>query len=185
MKYPIGIQSFDKMREDGFVYVDRTALIYKLVSVSTTYFLSRPRRFGKNLLVSTLDTYFKGRKEFFEGLAIADLANKFNYTIEETKGFLTMVAANYLKPKDTEISNWIVDAVILLEEGETTAFCTVLTSFLADIPYNSHGSIKTVEATEKHFSIYFLSDSSFAGSILPVACGVFYYLLVSIDIHTE
>ena len=59
MKYPIGIQSFDKMREDGFVYVDRTALIYKLVSVSTTYFLSRPRRFGKNLLVSTLDTYFK------------------------------------------------------------------------------------------------------------------------------
>lgn len=129
MKYPIGIQSFDKMREDGFVYVDRTALIYKLVSVSTTYFLSRPRRFGKNLLVSTLDTYFKGRKEFFEGLAIADLANKFNYTIEETKGFLTMVAANYLKPKDTEISNWIVDAVILLEEGETTAFCTVLTFF--------------------------------------------------------
>ena len=122
MKYPIGIQSFDKMREDGFVYVDKTALIYKLVSVSTTYFLSRPRRFGKNLLVSTLDTYFKGRKEFFEGLAIADLANKFNYTIEETKGFLT---------------------------------CTVLTSFLADIPYNSHGSIKTVEATEKHFQYTF------------------------------
>ena len=76
----------------------------------------------------------------------ADLANKFNYTIEETKGFLTMVAANYLKPKDTEISNWIVDAVILLEEGETTAFCTVLTSFLADIPYNS---------TEKHFQYTF------------------------------
>ena len=85
----------------------------------------------------------------------ADLANKFNYTIEETKGFLTMVAANYLKPKDTEISNWIVDAVILLEEGETTAFRTVLTSFLADIPYNSHGSIKTVEATEKHFQYTF------------------------------
>ena len=74
MKYPIGIQIFDKMREDGFVYVDRTALIYKLVSVrhsaSSYLFLSRPRRFGKNLLVSTLDTYFKGRKEFFEGLAI-------------------------------------------------------------------------------------------------------------------
>ena len=432
MKYPIGIQSFDKMREDGFVYVDKTALIYKLVSVSTTYFLSRPRRFGKSLLVSTLDAYFKGRKELFEGLAIADLekdwyqypvfkvdfngvnftengkleaaieyyleswekqygetshqaplgkrfeqllgqayqltgrravvlvdeydkpildtldtpledtnrevlkafystfkgadeylkfvlltgvtkfsqvsvfsgfnqpidismnncyealcgitheeleyyfaepianlANKFNYTIEETKevlkmqydgyhfgsdlvgvynpfsllnafymndirdywfasgtptylvkllrhnheqmneltghyydpsmfvdykadvekplpmiyqsgyltikeydprrnrylldfpnnevkkGFLTMVAANYLKPKDTEISNWIVDAVILLEEGETAAFCTALTSFLADIPYDSHGSIKTVEATEKHFQYTF------------------------------
>ena len=60
-----------------------------------------------------------------------------------------------LKPKDTEISNWIVDAVILLEEGETTAFCSALTSFLADIPYDSHGSIKTVEATEKHFQYTF------------------------------
>lgn len=73
MKYPIGIQSFDKIREDGFVYVDKTALVYELVSASTTYFLSRPRRFGKSLLVSTLDAYFKGRKELFEGLAIADL----------------------------------------------------------------------------------------------------------------
>ena len=54
MKYPIGIQSFDKMREDGFVYVDRTALIYKLVSVSTTYFLSRLRLFGKNLIFWTV-----------------------------------------------------------------------------------------------------------------------------------
>lgn len=69
MKYPIGIQSFDKIREDGFVYVDKTALVYERVSASTTYFLSRPRRFGKSLLVSTLDVYFKGRKEFFEGLA--------------------------------------------------------------------------------------------------------------------
>lgn len=66
MKYPIGIQSFDKMREDGFVYVDRTALIYKLVSVSTTYFLSRPRRFGKNLLVSTLDTISREGKNFLK-----------------------------------------------------------------------------------------------------------------------
>ena len=70
---------------------------------------------------------------------------------EVKKGFLTMVAANYFKPQEFEVSNWIVDAVILLEEGETTAFCSALTSFLADIPYDSHGSIKTVEATEKHF----------------------------------
>ena len=70
MKYPIGIQSFDRIREDGYVYVDKTALIYELVSKGTIYFLSRPRRFGKSLLISTLENYFLGRKELFRGLAI-------------------------------------------------------------------------------------------------------------------
>ena len=73
MKYPIGIQSFDRLREDGFVYVDKTALVYNLVQTGSIYFLSRPRRFGKSLLVSTLACYFQGRKELFDGLAIADL----------------------------------------------------------------------------------------------------------------
>lgn len=73
MKYPIGIQSFDRIREEGYVYVDKTALIYDLVKEGSVYFLSRPRRFGKSLLVSTLACYFQGRKELFEGLAIADL----------------------------------------------------------------------------------------------------------------
>lgn len=73
MLYPIGIQTFDKIREDEYVYVDKTDLIYQLVSTGTVYFLSRPRRFGKSLLVSTLEAYFRGRKELFEGLAIADL----------------------------------------------------------------------------------------------------------------
>lgn len=54
MKYPIGIQSFDQIREDGFVYVDKTNLIYDLVKTGKIYFLNRPRRFGKSLLVSTL-----------------------------------------------------------------------------------------------------------------------------------
>lgn len=73
MKYPIGIQSFDRLREDGFVYVDKTALVYSLVQEGAIYFLSRPRRFGKSLLISTLACYFQGRKELFEGLAIANL----------------------------------------------------------------------------------------------------------------
>ncbi len=73
MKYPIGIQSFDRIREDGYVYVDKTALVYELVTTGKVYFLSRPRRFGKSLLISTLECYFRGRKELFEGLAIADL----------------------------------------------------------------------------------------------------------------
>ena len=73
MKYPIGIQSFDQIIEDGYVYVDKTGLIYRLVNEGKIYFLSRPRRFGKSLLVSTLKCYFQGRKELFKGLAIDKL----------------------------------------------------------------------------------------------------------------
>lgn len=73
MKYPIGIQDFKKIREDGFVYVDKTDLLYRLVKDGTIYFLSRPRRFGKSLLVSTLKYYFNGEKDLFKGLAIEAL----------------------------------------------------------------------------------------------------------------
>ena len=73
MKYPIGMQSFERIREGGFVYIDKTAMLYDLVSTGSIYFLSRPRRFGKSLLVSTLENYFLGRKELFRGLAIDSL----------------------------------------------------------------------------------------------------------------
>ncbi len=70
MKYPIGIQTFEQIRNSGFVYVDKTDLIYRLVTEGKIYFLSRPRRFGKSLLLSTLKCYFEGRKELFKGLKI-------------------------------------------------------------------------------------------------------------------
>ena len=73
MKYPIGIQSFNQLIEDGYVYVDKTALVYNLVKNGKIYFLSRPRRFGKSLLVSTLKCYFEGRKDLFKGLAMERL----------------------------------------------------------------------------------------------------------------
>ena len=72
-RYPIGIQNFERLREDNCVYVDKTSLIYKLANSNTTYFLSRPRRFGKSLLVSTLEAYFQGKKELFKGLAMESL----------------------------------------------------------------------------------------------------------------
>lgn len=72
MKYPIGIQTFDKIIDGGYVYVDKTDLIYQLVQ-GNIYFLGRPRRFGKSLLVSTLEQYFRGNKELFKGLAIDKL----------------------------------------------------------------------------------------------------------------
>lgn len=71
--YPIGIQNFEKIRKGGFFYVDKTALVYQLVKTGSYYFLSRPRRFGKSLLISTFEAYFQGKKELFEGLAMEKL----------------------------------------------------------------------------------------------------------------
>lgn len=72
-KLPIGIQSFADIRRSGYLYVDKTALIYELVTTGKPYFLSRPRRFGKSLFLSTLEAYFQGKKELFKGLAIEKL----------------------------------------------------------------------------------------------------------------
>lgn len=73
MKYPIGIQTFDQIIEQGFVYVDKTDMVYSLATEGKVYFLSRPRRFGKSLLLSTLRSYFEGKKELFRGLKIDSL----------------------------------------------------------------------------------------------------------------
>ena len=72
-KLPIGIQGFDKLRSDGFLYVDKTEYLYQLVHNNVPYFLSRPRRFGKSLLLSTMKAYWEGKKELFSGLAIMKL----------------------------------------------------------------------------------------------------------------
>ncbi|MBP5455666.1 MAG: ATP-binding protein [Paludibacteraceae bacterium] len=73
MKYPIGIQTFEKVISGNYVYVDKTALVYKLVKSGEYYFISRPRRFGKSLLTTTLEAYFQGRKDLFKGLAMERL----------------------------------------------------------------------------------------------------------------
>ena len=82
--YPIGIQNFEKIRNDGYFYIDKTALIYQMVKTGSYYFLSRPRRFGKSLLISTLEAYFQGKKELFAGLAVERLEKdwiKYRYYI--------------------------------------------------------------------------------------------------------
>lgn len=78
MKYPIGIQSFERIIEDGYVYIDKTDMIYSLTHGGSIYFLSRPRRFGKSLLVSTLKNYYLGHKELFKGLKIDSLEKDWN-----------------------------------------------------------------------------------------------------------
>ena len=73
-KLPVGIQSFEKIRKDGYLYVDKTDIIWQLANKGKTYnYLSRPRRFGKSVLVDTLEAYFMGKKELFEGLKIMQM----------------------------------------------------------------------------------------------------------------
>lgn len=75
-KYPVGIQNFEKLRQEGYYYVDKTALVYRLANTGNYYFLSRPRRFGKSLLLSTLEAYFQGKRDLFEGLAMEELESQ-------------------------------------------------------------------------------------------------------------
>jgi len=72
-KLPVGIQTFEDLRKEGYLYVDKTALVWQIANTGKPYFLSRPRRFGKSLLISTFEAYFRGRKDLFEGLAIEKL----------------------------------------------------------------------------------------------------------------
>lgn len=111
MKYPIGIQNFERLRREGYTYVDKTALVHKLVSEGSYYFLSRPRRFGKSLLLSTFEAYFQGKKELFEGLAIAETETEWakypvlhldlNTEKYETKQSLDNILDSYLKDWET------------------------------------------------------------------------------------
>ena len=97
--YPIGIQNFEKIRKEGFFYVDKTALVYQMVKTGSYYFLSRPRRFGKSLLVSTLEAYFRGKKELFEGLAMEKLEKEW---IEHPILHLDLNIEKYDSPQSLE-----------------------------------------------------------------------------------
>ncbi len=113
---PIGIQSFEKIRENGYVYVDKTSLIYKITSTGSSYFLSRPRRFGKSLLLSTLRAFWEGKRELFKGLAIEKMMENageswkrypvlyfdLNKDVYQKEGSLEAVLAEHLKAWERE-----------------------------------------------------------------------------------
>ena len=109
MLYPIGIQNFEDIREGKFVYVDKTRLVFNLSTVGKCYFLSRPRRFGKSLLVSTMESYFLGKKELFEGLEISRLEKDWT---EYPVLHLDFTGSKYLQKDDLDVtldqhlSNW-------------------------------------------------------------------------------
>lgn len=94
--YPIGVQSFAKLREDGYIYVDKTAFIEKLIKGGNCYFLSRPRRFGKSLLLSTIEAFYQGRKDLFEGLAISNMEHDWQ---PHPVLHIALNAYEYIKPE--------------------------------------------------------------------------------------
>ena len=96
-KLPIGIQTFEKIRREGCLYVDKTKFVWDLVSTGVPYFLSRPRRFGKSLLLSTFEAYFEGKKELFEGLAIEKLEENWD---KHPVLHLDLNARKYERPED-------------------------------------------------------------------------------------
>ena len=124
MLYPIGIQNFEKIRKEGYVYVDKTALIHRLATTGTYYFLSRPRRFGKSLLVSTIEAYFKGKKELFKGLALEQLEKDWaQYPVLH----LDLNGSKYMYPEDLvvllsqHLDNWEKEYCITVRYNDLDA----------------------------------------------------------------
>ena len=112
MLYPIGIQNFEDLRKGGYVYVDKTDLIYSLVKSGKYYFLSRPRRFGKSMLVSTLEAYFRGKKELFEGLSVEQLEKEW---IEYPVIHIDLNGVSYNSPDSL---GKVLDEKLMLLENE-------------------------------------------------------------------
>ena len=99
--YPIGMQTFSEIREEDFLYVDKTEYIYRMTHTSGKYFfLSRPRRFGKSLLVSTMQSYFEGKKELFKGLAVDKLEKEWT---EYPVLHFDMSGGKYMEPEQLEL----------------------------------------------------------------------------------
>ncbi len=117
MKFPIGIQTFSELREENYLYLDKTALVHKLITCGKNYFLSRPRRFGKSLLISTLEAVFLGRKALFEGLDISQTdydftvypVIKMEFTrvlvrqVDDLENYIINTANRYAKAHDIEL----------------------------------------------------------------------------------
>ena len=124
MLYPIGIQNFEDLRRNEYIYVDKTHHIHRLATTGKYYFLSRPRRFGKSLLVSTIEAYFKGKKELFKGLALEQLEKDWTqYPVLH----LDLNGSKYMYPEDLvvllsqHLDNWEKEYCITVRYNDLEA----------------------------------------------------------------
>lgn len=164
-KLPIGIQTFEDIRKNGYLYVDKTAFVWRIANTGKPYFLSRPRRFGKSLLLSTPESYFKGNRVdannpipliYQSGyLTIKDYDKEFgNYLLEfpndEVRySFLDFLIPYYTSVVDDERGFYVGKFVRELETGDYNSFLTRLQAFFADFPYELN------DKTERHYQVVF------------------------------
>ena len=113
-KYPIGIQTFSRIRREGYLYVDKTDLVWQLAHYATYVFMSRPRRFGKSLLTSTLESYFKGERELFEGLKIMELEKEWEQ--------YPVLRFDLSEAKDAASTSELTDKLLLLLTDYTDVY---------------------------------------------------------------
>ena len=138
MKYPIGIQTFERIISEGYVYVDKTALVHQFVHDGTVYFLSRPRRFGKSLLISTLKSYFQGKKDLFRGLAMEKLETEW---AEHPVFHLSFSSGNYMRSDELKnvLETFVADAENLYGKSETATTLSVRFRKVIEAAYKKTG----------------------------------------------
>ena len=113
-KYPVGIQTFSEIIRGGYVYVDKTDLVWQLAHYAKYVFMSRPRRFGKSLLTSTLESYFRGERELFEGLKIMELEQEWEQ--------YPVIHIDLSEAKDADSVNELTDKLLLLLADYTDVY---------------------------------------------------------------
>ena len=167
MKYPIGIQSFETIRRDGYVYVDKTDLVYKLAQ-GHVYFLARPRRFGKSLLVSTLKAYFEGRRDLFEGLKMMELEKDWTKYPVISFDFNGLLQKEGERPLRNYLFSQVVEAekkynIVLIDEYDKPLLDLVETNRPGDkeqLDYNREllkGFFSIFKATDDHLRFVLLT----------------------------
>lgn len=132
-RYPIGIQNFEQLRNNRCVYVDKTELVYRLTHTDSVYFLSRPRRFGKSLLVSTLEAYFQGKKELFRGLAMERLEKEWeSYPVLHVDFSISKyLSAHYLcSAINWFLERWEKEYDCCVEDNKNTPFSVRLSNVI-------------------------------------------------------
>lgn len=149
MKYPIGIQAFSNIIQEGYVYVDKTALIHKLVTTGKIYFLSRPRRFGKSLLISTLKAYFQGKKELFRGLAMEKLETEW---VEHPVFHLSFSTGNFTRGNELKnvLETFVADAEKEYGKSATTSLSVRFLKVIeAAYRKTGHGVVVLIDEYDK------------------------------------
>ncbi|MDR0938867.1 MAG: ATP-binding protein [Mediterranea sp.] len=179
-KLPIGIQDFEKLRKDGCVYVDKTAHIYQLAQRGKPYFLARPARFGKSLLLSTMNAYFSGKRELFSGLAIEKLETRW----ERYPVFHLNMNVEFYKDMETFMSSWDTNLSALEAEwGRDEAELTLPSRFQGLIKracqQTGKGVVILVDEYDKPL-LHAMDDEELRESILVQLRG-FYGVLKTAD----